>query len=244
METGDNTKSLIEVIWQFVRGDWDAAEFEKWVYSEPALESFLGETLYLETISTDYNDKKEVSELRNSLEKFARAKTALSCQCITLPELVAVDIAGCEWDEVMETLEERGHRGGDSPEHAYQCTICGQWWLYARCDNHDVVYLKRLSLNEGLRIVQHGKWPKKYFESYAYLLRFNGDRPRPKLGPDIPGITSVTVWQRVQNVFDFVVLFPIVILGYAIFMTIYGTGSKKEKERLRKKRPYYTNRGK
>ena len=55
---------IMQQRWRFVPWDVPAAQFEQWVYSEPDLESHLGCELYLQTISTNFADKRATCSIR------------------------------------------------------------------------------------------------------------------------------------------------------------------------------------
>ncbi len=59
-------------LWRFVRGDMTAADFETWLYAQDDLERHLGSALYMELISFDYRDQRELFVLRQKLAAFLR----------------------------------------------------------------------------------------------------------------------------------------------------------------------------
>ena len=118
MNRTEQSNPRLEIIWKFVRGDMESADFEQWLYSEPGLEEQLGNTLYLDTISADYSCKRKVYEIRISLEVYAREASNLRCECITLPDLADVDMGEAS-DIALRTFEERATRGDPF------------WWLAA-----------------------------------------------------------------------------------------------------------------
>jgi len=173
----EQSNSHLETVWKFARGDIEPTEFEQWAYSESALESQLGESLYLETISVDYSNEKAVYEIRKSLEAYAReASGNLPCECITLPDLADVDM-GEDSEVVLRTFEQRSVHG---PPlwwlGVYQCSACEQWWLFAQESRiNDVYFLKRLSPKEGEQVLNEKSWPDD-FDQFETLLRLGRER--------------------------------------------------------------------
>lgn len=166
----------LETIWAFVRGDMEPSGFAQWAYSQPTLEDELGESLYLETISADYSSKLVAWNIGKSLEAYVRKTSSLRCECITLRDLADVGM-GEEDENIFRTLEERAKRG---PPlwwlSADQCTACGQWWLVAQEGRiNDVFFLKRLSSEDGDRILKTNQWPDD-FDKFETLLRLGRER--------------------------------------------------------------------
>jgi hypothetical protein len=58
---------ILQQLWRFVPGDVPAAQFEQWAYNEPDLEDYLGRELYLETISTNFSDKRATWSIAEAL---------------------------------------------------------------------------------------------------------------------------------------------------------------------------------
>ena len=176
MNRTEQSNPRLEIIWKFVRGDMESADFEQWLYSEPGLEEQLGNTLYLDTISADYSCKRKVYEIRISLEVYAREASNLRCECITLPDLADVDMGEAS-DIALRTFEERATRGDPFWWLAAdQCSECGQWWLVAQEERqNDVFFLKRLSLEEGEKVIKEHWWPED-FDKYEKLLRLGRER--------------------------------------------------------------------
>jgi hypothetical protein len=65
-------------LWRFVRGDLPVADFEAWLYRRQDLEQELGEALYMELISFNYQDQGELFVLRSKLGAFLRP--TLKCE--------------------------------------------------------------------------------------------------------------------------------------------------------------------
>ncbi len=69
-------------LWEFIRGEAVMEDFEAWLYADDALEAGLGEILYRELISCDFDNDSEVSRLlftlRTGLAKFETCGCALN----------------------------------------------------------------------------------------------------------------------------------------------------------------------
>jgi len=176
---------ILEHLWRFVRGDLAASRFEYWVYTEPNLESHLGSTLYLQTISTDFSDKEATWLLRTALARHARSQSGLECLCLRLKDLDAVDMGTYrapepafekdhEWshEDVFQSLVEVKARG--APYWwlwAARCRICGQGWLVGQEERqNDLFCLRRLDDEELQAIERYDRWPTD-FDTYERLLQ-------------------------------------------------------------------------
>ncbi len=69
-------------IWEFLRGEAVMEDFEAWLYADDTLEAGLGEILYRELISCDFDNDSEVSRLlftlRTGMAKFETCGCALN----------------------------------------------------------------------------------------------------------------------------------------------------------------------
>jgi hypothetical protein len=68
-------------LWQYIHGDVTTEAFENFIYNEPGLEELLGEELYLEVISANYNNKESLYEINKSIETFVNTYQIYFCQC-------------------------------------------------------------------------------------------------------------------------------------------------------------------
>lgn len=153
------------------------AEFEQWVYAQTDLEERMGQELYLNVLSVDYADGRAVFDIRQDLKAYAGRASTLRCSCITLPDLADAGMGDESTTAVFETLEKRAERGDPFWWLSlYACSACGQWWLVAQEERqNDVFFLRRLSREEGEKILEEHGWPTE-FDSYAYLLRLGMER--------------------------------------------------------------------
>jgi hypothetical protein len=158
----------LDTIWKFVREYISSQEFEQWIYAEPSLEEFLGELLYLDTISVDYSNKAAVIELQNTLEEFARKNSNLRCECITYQDNHVGYITTNMESFFLNRLEMKAtNYEGAEWLSAYQCPSCDEWWLIAKLDGF--CFLNRLSKEEKDQILDTEVWPKEF--SYLPYLR-------------------------------------------------------------------------
>ena len=179
-------------LWRFVRGDLPPIEFERWVYAEAPLEEDLGNSLYMEVISTNFADKEAVWSLRGALGRHLRSLRSPNCMCIRLRDLDVVDMGTYnapahtfeqdhEWthEDVFDHLEEVKVRGA---RHWWlwsaRCRTCGQCWLVGQEERqNDVFCMRRLDAEEIQAIEREDRWPAD-FDSYERLLQFALDSGR------------------------------------------------------------------
>lgn len=163
-------ENIAHTIWEFIRGDLRASEFEHWLYSNEALENLFGESLYLDLISTNYKDKDELYNSKNKLTKFVKNKFPQKCCCIELADTAVIDF-GEYASEVFSTLDEVKKRGGKYWWlSVYKCKVCNQVWLFGSEERHNDVYcFKRLDENSFLNICQNNIWPPD-FDKYSSLI--------------------------------------------------------------------------
>lgn len=176
MKRAEPAEPVTEIIWKFVRGDMSPTEFEQWACSDGALEKQLGELLYLDVISADYSSKDAIYGIKKSLKAFALSASNIGCGCIALADLADIQM-GPDIDGVLGTFEERARRGISMWWlSADQCSVCEQWWLVAMESRiNDVVFLKRLSFQEGQGILNEHRWPAE-FDKFENLLRLGHER--------------------------------------------------------------------
>jgi hypothetical protein len=156
---------------EFIRGDLSPSEFKKWLYKSNNFESAVENELYLEAISTDFNDYQKVQILKEKLESFLRRKLSLNCECLILPNMVVIDEGSEHWQHVFETLNEI-KRYGESRWwlSLNQCKYCSQYWLVAQESRiNDIDLFKRIENSVADNIIHNDIWPK-CFETFAKLL--------------------------------------------------------------------------
>lgn len=61
---------MINTLWQFIRGDMKTADFTAWLYANEEIELFLGADLYLDTVSTNFENKNDVENLKQILADY------------------------------------------------------------------------------------------------------------------------------------------------------------------------------
>ena len=170
MNQAEQCSANVHVIWTFVRGDMEAADFERWLYANSSLEGELGGRFYLDVISADYANKLAVGDIKASLEDYAEENTARRCECLTLCEFYRISTLG-EGEVVFKKFAKRAERG--EPFwwiSAHQCTACGQGWLVAADNDEYEHLLKRLSPEESTRVVEQDRWPED-FDDFDILRR-------------------------------------------------------------------------
>lgn len=165
------TEKITNKIWEFVRGDLGAGDFEKWVYKNNELEDILSKELYLEIISVNYKSKSEVSDLKQKLEGILHESNKVTCQCISLPNTNVTQMGSERDDEVFKTFQQIKVYGEPlSWLYLYECNVCTQQWLMAQDNSqNDINCLKRLTKSEADKIITEDNWPE-YFKSYEELL--------------------------------------------------------------------------
>ena len=170
MNHAEQCSANVHVIWTFVRGDMEAADFERWLYANSSLEGELGAQFYLDVISADYANKLAAGDVKASLEDYAEENTDRRCECLTLGDFYRI-FTNEEWEKVFKTFEKRAERG--EPFwwiSAHQCTACGQGWLVA-CDPDEYEFLlKRLRPEEIEEIIEDHRWPGD-FDNFDILRR-------------------------------------------------------------------------
>jgi hypothetical protein len=156
-------RAVTTELWRFVRGDIPPADFEAWLYAQEQLESDLGEALYFEIVSSNYQDRQALFVVREQLAAFLRP--TLTCECITLPDMAAVPMGSDGLDErVFATLERVCVHGGSQWWlYLSKCAICGQNWMVAQDERiFDQYFLRRLEPTEAQHISAAGHWPTDF----------------------------------------------------------------------------------
>jgi hypothetical protein len=158
-------------LWRFVRGDLPVADFEVWLYGHQDLEQELGEALYVELISFNYQDQGELFVLRSKLGAFLRP--ALKCECVTLADMATVAM-GCDGLDKRVFATVRPCQ--DFGENRWwlslnRCTACGQHWMVAQEERiYDDYFMRRLNDVEAREILNSNRWPDD-FSTYERVLR-------------------------------------------------------------------------
>lgn len=108
----ENSPELLDRFWRFVRGDMETRIFESWLYSSDEIEKALGAEEFLDTISVDFRDAKQVAEFKAYLRQ--NLSKAAGCDCYSLPDKGSVRLG--EWpSDRFEVIERE---------------IDGIWWLH------------------------------------------------------------------------------------------------------------------
>jgi hypothetical protein len=146
--------SSLDVFWRFTRGDLSANEFKGWLYRNENLEHEIGWNIYLELISVDFLDPREISELKRL---FAKSLPRIaSCLCHQLPDKACIGMF--EWQECWCIVD-------NSVRDLFWlrqilCDSCQTNWLIAA----DTIIYDVLLLSRGLPKA----WPE--VETYRGLL--------------------------------------------------------------------------
>jgi hypothetical protein len=139
-----------EKIWQFLRGDLPPVEFEEWVQSTPALETLLGNNLFLQLLSADYRNWFGAAEISESLETWVDAHYPRNCDCITWAN-----------DEKFPVHSDTANLliGFETPKDRtpwlklIRCVHCRSHWYLGEDAGDDWYYLHRLKDEEAERIL-------------------------------------------------------------------------------------------
>lgn len=157
-------------LWRFVRGDLSIPDFETWLYVQDNLESELGHDLYMEVISFDYRDQRELFALRQKIANFLRPE--LKCECLTLTDMAVVPMGcGGQDERVFATVRQISKYGSSKWWlDLEQCVVCDQYWMVAQEERiYDDYFLKRLAAPEAQEILDTNTWPDD-FSTYEKVL--------------------------------------------------------------------------
>jgi hypothetical protein len=148
-------------LWRFARGETSTADFERWLYATPELESLLGPQLYLPLIAEDYRDVGGVHDLRRALPALLDAIDPRACECLTWRDNERVPLGYETRPEIflgqLDVLRER------TPWlDAVRCRACGQAWYLAVDTRDDDYYLQRLSEDELTAALDRDEWPSTF----------------------------------------------------------------------------------
>ncbi|MFK0383028.1 hypothetical protein [Agrobacterium sp. NPDC090273] len=115
----------LHICWEFARGDRDVKSFEGWLYSAAEAEPALGPDRFLEAISINFADAKQVAEFRHSLTETLPAPGA--CKCHTFSSPKCVSLGGISLGTFEHVEDGVGHMFW---LHHFHCKACGtDWWL-------------------------------------------------------------------------------------------------------------------
>lgn len=163
------TNETINKLWSFHRLKITNIEFENWVFSNPNLESELGDNTYLELVSFNFRNKNEDGKLRILVESIIN-ELEYKCSCI---KLNPIDIIGMGSDQqfYMDTFKQVRERD-DKYWWLYmsQCEVCKTFWLVAQEERqNDDFHLLKLNQKQAENIYKYNIWPKD-FDDYENLL--------------------------------------------------------------------------
>lgn len=167
-----------EKIWRFIRGDLKESIFEDYIYNDSSLNKYLGESLYLEVISNDYNDKNSTYNLKLKLKQYMNELKPLSCKCIQFKDLEVLTM-NAESCELISTLIKVIDRGMPYWWLSLQkCNQCMEYWLLAQEERiNDNFILKRLSKDIVEKVIDNKEWPD-LFNDYADLLKIGNEESK------------------------------------------------------------------
>lgn len=126
MTPSNLSPQAIDFCWRFVRGDVDAPSFESWLYDAKDLDRALGPDAYLDAISVDFADAKQVANFKHTLKE--KLPQVADCACHLMPsktilphsvstvtafEFVEREVSSLRW------------------LHRVACTHCQTVWLAA-----------------------------------------------------------------------------------------------------------------
>lgn len=153
-------ESIEQTLWSYLRGVLDEAEFEAWVYAEPALEARLGEDDYLSLISADYRDEsnRARAERADLVRGIAARHFPRECFCLSLQ-----DEDRLTWSGGTTALLGEGHLvlARRTPWIQVQrCCDCGTHWLLGTDTVDDEFLLRRLTLAEAEAATMRDVWPE------------------------------------------------------------------------------------
>ena len=166
-------------LWKFVRADMPTDQFEPWLYRQDDLEQTVGKNLYLDLISTNYTNPKEVFYVREKLKSFLRP--SLKCECPTLADFVVVPMGMDGLDKrFFATVDKLIDYGRDRWWlYCAHCHACGQHWMIAQEERiYDDHFLRRLTREEVKNIIDRDEWPTE-FATYERLLDLGGRLSKP-----------------------------------------------------------------
>lgn len=132
----------------FIRRDIDVEQFESWLYEHSNLEAVLGDEYYLNLISTDFSQRKNVYTTRRDLANFVRSKIGIKCACLFTADVFSyLDVLYDDWSRFIEEVH------CDKEMWWLQlgrCSCCGEWWAYITdCTAEFRLYAERVTSVEA-----------------------------------------------------------------------------------------------
>jgi hypothetical protein len=178
------------MIWAYVRGETDVAEFEAWVYATPDLDSVLGHEDYLAVAACDYRDTfpKAIDDRLKEARAIVTRRFARRCSCLSLPNAVRHTMSGPKScvEEYADVLARK------TPWiEVLRCRDCGTHWFQGTDTVDDDYYLYRLTEEVVEDIVVRDRWPT-VFDDRPNVWPISG-----YLGPG--GFESLEAWRAVHD---------------------------------------------
>lgn len=150
-----------KTIWQFLRGDIGAQEFESWVYTSESIEIAFGPDMYLELLSAGYRDEHDLADLMQLLRKWLDEHSQRACDCITWKrhELIPLgfDTPVDVFFSNFSVLRQR-----NPWLDMVRCKICQQAWYIATDSVDEEYHLLRLTEDEVREVLLGNTWPDDF----------------------------------------------------------------------------------
>lgn len=160
------SQSHEEVLWRFVRGDMEAAEFESWLYAsheDQELRLLLGADLVLELLQIGYNEPRSVQRVGAMLREHLLRSLGSDCRCLSWKDLTVLPLGYDPVDERSALLEEYFDYTVIARRTPWlecvRCKACGQAWYLATDTVHTDAH--RLLRLDAADVDQIGRdvWP-------------------------------------------------------------------------------------
>lgn len=135
----EDDPGTLDAFWRFARGDTSAADFEAWLYAGGDVETALGQNAYLDAISVDFRDAKQIAEFRGRLHE--RLPSPNACDCHTIADFgghIDYVIGGSIVDEVFDRTRT------DHFDWLYRltCITCSTRWIAAHDEDLTIVMVR------------------------------------------------------------------------------------------------------
>ncbi len=153
--------SLCDPLWQLIQGKMSLLSFEPWCYEASELEALLGKDLYLELISTRFDDPEAVQALKSVLDRWLQGEGYPTCECSLWTSLRRMPLTA---DWYSENVKERFALLRERTRWLAlrRCRRCGQAW-YVACDAIDDEWdFRRMSKEEIVRVLERNLWPDDF----------------------------------------------------------------------------------
>lgn len=177
------TNEQISNLWAFVRGDIEPKAFEAWFFGQNGFEFTLGEELYFELLSADYQDRRDaIPKLREQLESVLEPLRNKRCECLKIKEMSAIDMGFDGYFEIVfEPLQEVVRYGEEKWWLSISnCSVCRTNWLVAEDQRiYDAYFMKRIN-GEAVALAQSGQWPTE-FQTWESVLSVGRKVSNPPL---------------------------------------------------------------